>query len=196
MKIPYPVAKILGRIAESEALNMEVPMAISLTGASGDPIYFGCMDKTLPASKEIAVSKAFTASILKMDTRIVGEFAQPGEPLYGIQNTHGGRIILFGGGLPLSIDGEVIGGIGISGGTVEEDERVAVPVQAAFDEMVVSGALIRKVLSGQSGKRQTPDVIDKIENLVKKMLPEFGEKNLGNHTALIITGAIILAIAS
>lgn len=192
MKLPYQVVKILGRIAETEALAINVPMVIAFSDENGYPLFFGCMDQALPASREIAVSKAYTAAVLRMDTKTVGELAQPGEALYGIQNTHGGKIILFGGGMPLTIDGDVVGGIGVSGGTVEEDEKVARPVREAFDEMVKNAIQLRKVLPGKS---LSPALVDRILNLLNKKLGEFDEENVGSHDALILAGAVILASA-
>ncbi len=73
------------------------------------------------------MSKAYTAAVIRIPTHTVGELAQPGAPLYGIQHTHNGKIILFGGGYPLCIGGKVVGAIGVSGGTVEQDMLVAEP---------------------------------------------------------------------
>ena len=121
MRLPYVVAEILVSVAEAEASNMAVPVAIAVVDAEGGLQLFKRMDGTLPASTELAVSKAYTAAVLRMPTHEVGELAQPGGMLYGIQQTHNGRIILFGGGYPLCIQGQIVGAIGVSGGTVEQD---------------------------------------------------------------------------
>jgi len=125
VKIPFPLPRILGSIAESAADDMGLAMAIAVVDNEGLLQYFARMENALPASTEIAVSKAYTAAALRMSTREVGQLALPGNPLYGIQHTHSGKIVLFGGGFPLRLRGRVVGGIGISGGTVEEDEQVA-----------------------------------------------------------------------
>ena len=78
-------------------------MAIAVVDSEGGLQLFKRMDGALPVSTELAVSKAYTAAVLRMPTHQVGELAQPGEALYGIQHTHNGRIILFGGGYPLCI---------------------------------------------------------------------------------------------
>ena len=127
MRLPHVVGEILAAVAERGAVNIGVPMAIAVVDAEGGLQLFKRMDGALPVSTELAVSKAYTAAALRMPTHKVGELAQPGAPLYGIQHTHNGRIILFGGGYPLSIDGVVVGAIGVSGGTVEEDMQVAEP---------------------------------------------------------------------
>ena len=69
--------------------------------------------------------KAFTVTALKMSTSTLKKLAQPGKPLYGIQFTNNQRIVIFGGGEPFEVDGTVIGGIGVSGGSEEQDTFLA-----------------------------------------------------------------------
>ena len=95
------ISEILASVAEAEAAKIAVPMAIAIVDGEGGLQLFQRMDGTLPVSTELAVSKAYTAAILRMPTHQVGELAQPGQALYGIQHTHNGRIVLFGGGYPL-----------------------------------------------------------------------------------------------
>lgn len=189
MKLSYPVAVLLAKIAEREATKLQVPMAISIADDQGNMIYFGCMDNTLPAGREIAISKAYTAAILRMDTRMVGELSNPGKPLYGIQNTHQGRLILFGGGFPLFDGTQVVGGIGISGGSVEEDEKVARPVQATFETMMTCAAMITKIIPRDKSLKVSSDCIEKI---IRRKLDK-GPSD--EHVVLMITGALLLALA-
>ena len=133
--MPYAVARILTGLVTREAARMGVPMSVAVTGEEGGLRAFISMDGALPASVEIAVNKAYTAAILRMPTHELGELARPGGTLYGIQEGHGGRIVLFGGGFPLKIGGRVVGGLGVSGGTVEEDMRAAEPALRALSEM-------------------------------------------------------------
>ncbi len=135
MKIPYPVARLLGSIAEAAAVRLGVPMAIALADGEGGPQFFLRMDGALPASTEIAMAKAYTAAALRISTEALGRLALPGKELYGIQHTHGGKIILFGGGIPLESKEMVVGAVGISGGTVEEDIGVATAAVQAFERM-------------------------------------------------------------
>src|SRR5215210_8048776 len=79
------------------------------------------------------IDKAFTSAGRGLTTRKIGEMAQPGQSLFGINTTNGGRIVIFAGGIPLTRDGEVAGAIGVSGGTVDEDHEVAEAGVAAFD---------------------------------------------------------------
>jgi uncharacterized protein GlcG (DUF336 family) len=80
----------------------------------------------------IDIDKAFTSAGRGLTTRKLGEMTQPGQPLFGINTTNGGRIVIFAGGIPLMRDGEVVGAIGMSGGTVDEDHEVAEAGVTAF----------------------------------------------------------------
>jgi uncharacterized protein GlcG (DUF336 family) len=93
------------------------------------------MDDALLASISISQNKAYSAVSLKLDTETVWEVSQPGESLYGLGNTNDGRIITFGGGIPLESDGTVVGGIGVSGGSAEEDVDVASAAVDAFESL-------------------------------------------------------------
>ncbi|MHB8916845.1 MAG: cob(I)yrinic acid a,c-diamide adenosyltransferase [Desulfocucumaceae bacterium] len=118
-------AKRLIAAAEEKAAEIGVPMVIAVVDAGGNPVALHRMDGSLLASLDIAVNKAYSALSLRLPTDELGRLAQPGQPLYGIDRTNGGRIVIFGGGLPLFHEGRVAGGIGVSGGTVEQDLLVA-----------------------------------------------------------------------
>lgn len=105
-------------------------MCIAVMDSHGYLVAFARTGNTTLDSIQIAIDKAYTASILRMDTRSLGEQSQPGQPLYGIQNNLGGRLVIFPGGIPIFKNGRLIGAIGASGGLVEEDEAVA---QAGVD---------------------------------------------------------------
>ena len=111
--------------AEEKAGQMGQPMNIAVMDAGRNLVAFHRMDAAWVASTDIAIDKAFTSAGRGLTTRKIGEMAQPGQPLFGINTTNGGRIVIFAGGIPLMRDGEVIGAIGVSGGTVDEDEEVA-----------------------------------------------------------------------
>jgi uncharacterized protein GlcG (DUF336 family) len=84
------------------------------------------MDNAYIASYDVAVNKAFTVVSLKMSTSTLKPLAQPGGSLYGIQFTNNGKIVIFGGGEPLlNAKGDIIGGLGVSGGTEEQDTALA-----------------------------------------------------------------------
>ena len=109
--------------------------------------------------------------------------------LYGIQHTHPGKIVLIGGGLPLKLRGKVVGAIGISGGTVEEDIQVAEPVVKALEQMESLSERIRGLLSGMPLKTAF------VCGLENKITAELERMNcpLPGREVSIITGAIILA---
>jgi uncharacterized protein GlcG (DUF336 family) len=85
----------------------------------------------MAGSAELAIDKAFTAQIFNNRTDALGALAQPGAELYGIQHSHGGRVMVFGGGIPIRFEGRTIGAIGVSGGTVAEDIAIAEAGSAA-----------------------------------------------------------------
>ena len=111
--------------AEEKARQMGQPMNIAVMDAGRNLVAFHRMDGAWVASTDIAIDKAFTSAGRGLTTRKIGEMAQPGQPLFGINTTNGGRIVIFAGGVPLTRGDEVIGAIGVSGGTVDEDEEVA-----------------------------------------------------------------------
>ncbi len=119
--------------AEDKARQMGQPMNIAVMDAGRNLVAFHRMDGAWVASTDIAIDKAFTSAGRGLTTRKIGEMAQPGQPLFGINTTNGGRIVIFAGGIPLMRDGEVIGAIGVSGGTVGEDHEVAEAGVTALD---------------------------------------------------------------
>ena len=118
--------------AEEKARQMGQPMNIAVMDAGRNLVAFHRMDGAWVASTDIAIDKAFTSAGRGLTTRKIGEMAQPGQPLFGINTTNGGRIVIFAGGIPLMRDGNVVGAIGVSGGTVDEDHEVAEAGVAAF----------------------------------------------------------------
>ena len=128
-------ALLLAEGIKKKAAEMGVRAVIAVTNRGGNPILVESMDDAYIASYDIALNKAFTVVSLKMPTSALGELAQPGAPLYGIQFTNGGRIVIFGGGEPLlNADGEVIGGLGVSGGSEEEDTALGRYGKALFEK--------------------------------------------------------------
>ncbi|SCM81119.1 ATP:cob(I)alamin adenosyltransferase [uncultured Sporomusa sp.] len=125
-------AKRMIAAAEKKAVEIGVPMVIAVVDAGGNLVAQERMDNALLASVSIALNKAYTAVALKMSTDQAAVVAQPGQMLYGINTTDNCRIVVFGGGFPLWEEGALVGGIGVSGGSVEEDMAVAQAGLAAF----------------------------------------------------------------
>jgi ATP:cob(I)alamin adenosyltransferase len=124
-------AKQLIAAAEQKAAEIGVPMVIAVVDAGGNLVAQHRMDGALLGSISIALDKAYTALALKMSTEEVASVVTPGQPLFGLNTSNNGRFITFGGGFPLVAGGKVIGGLGVSGGTVEEDITVARAALAA-----------------------------------------------------------------
>lgn len=120
--------------AEQKAHAIGVPMVIAVVDEGGNLKAFRRMDGALLASVQIAQGKAYTSAALRMPTGEVAAQVQPGAPLYGIAMAEPGKYITFAGGLPLWRGGRLIGAIGVSGGTVEQDEEVALAGQQALTE--------------------------------------------------------------
>jgi len=119
-------ARFLSKKVMEKAKELGVKAVVAITNRGGNPILVECMDDSYIASYDIALNKAFTSVALKMDTKSLSTLAKPEGSLYGIQFTNNGRIVIFGGGEPLKNDnGEVIGGLGVSGGSEEDDTNLA-----------------------------------------------------------------------
>ena len=120
------LALALTEKVKSKAREMGVNAVVAVSNAAGNPLSVQCMDDSYIASYDVAFNKAYTVVALKMPTTTLKELANPGGSLYGIQFTNGGKIVIFGGGVPLyGKDGKIIGGLGVSGGSEAEDTALA-----------------------------------------------------------------------
>ena len=120
------LALCLTEKVKAKAAEMGVNAVIAVSNAAGNPVSVQCMDDSYIASYDVAFNKAYTVVALKMPTTTLKELAQPGGSLYGIQFTNGGKIVIFGGGVPLyNKSGKIIGGLGVSGGSEGEDTSLA-----------------------------------------------------------------------
>ena len=108
-----------------KAEEINVPVVISVVDEGGNLILLNRMLGAHIGSIDISINKAYTSMAFKLPTETLGQLALPGEALYGIQNTNNGKIVVFGGGLPIYQQGKLIGAIGVSGGSVEEDIIIA-----------------------------------------------------------------------
>ena len=115
---------------QDKAREIGVPMCIAVTDEAGQLIAFERMEGGKVTSSLIAIDKAYTAAGAKKATHEYGAASQPGAPAYGIASAIGGRLMVVGGGLPVVVEGEVVGGIGVSSGTPAQDRQVA---QAGID---------------------------------------------------------------
>ena len=110
----------------AEAKRVGVKAVVCVSDGAGNPKLVKSMDDAYIASYDVAVNKAFTVVALKMSTITLKPLAQPGASLYGIQFTNNGKIVIFGGGDPLMGEGgKIIGGLGVSGGSEEQDTALS-----------------------------------------------------------------------
>lgn len=118
-------ARLLIAGARAKAEEISVPMCIAICDESGQLIAFERMDGGKVTSTIIAQDKAYTAAGAKRTTESYGVASQPGSPAYGINSAIGGRLLVVAGGLPVIVDGEVVGSIGLSSGTPAQDSECA-----------------------------------------------------------------------
>ena len=113
------------RTAVGKATEIGSPSSIAIVDGGRNLVAFVRMDGALLASIEISQGKAYTARSMNMNTADIGPLTQPGQPLYGIETSHARPLITFGGGQPLRVNGEIVGAVGVAGGTVVQDDEVA-----------------------------------------------------------------------
>ncbi|MCH1959943.1 GlcG/HbpS family heme-binding protein [Romboutsia hominis] len=129
-ELSLEIVKEMAKAAEKKALEINVPVVFSAVDKGANLMLMHRMEDAFITSIEISINKAFTSACLRQGTHEISEVVQPGESLYGLQLTNNARIVPFGGGLPIVVDGQVVGAVGVSGGSVEEDRLIA---QAAVD---------------------------------------------------------------
>lgn len=125
MSINLKQAEKLIQAAKQKAKSIDAKMNIAIVDAGANLVAFARMDGAWLGSLDISIKKAKTARFFDMNTGIIGELSQPGGSLYNIEHSNGG-LITFPGGIPIKNDaGDVIGAIGVSGSSVENDHAVA-----------------------------------------------------------------------
>ena len=124
---PFGLASLQGMAqrAVERAGQLGVPVVFSAVDSGGNLVLLQRMEGALLGSVDVSAGKAYTANAFRMPTHELGQAARPDGPLYGIDASAPGKIVLFGGGFPYVVNGEVVGGIGVSGGTVEQDMDIA-----------------------------------------------------------------------
>jgi uncharacterized protein GlcG (DUF336 family) len=110
---------------EKKAAELGIPYNIAVVDAGGGLIAHARMDGAWLGSIDISIHKAWTARAFDMATEDLAKMAQSGKPLFGIQNTNHEKVVIFGGGAPVKDGDAVIGAVGASGGTVDQDLKVA-----------------------------------------------------------------------
>ena len=123
-RITLDSAKRLIEKIEQEALRRNKPSVIAVCSPDGNPVAVHVMDGSFLVSFDMAVKKAYTSVAVKMSTMELSRLTQPGQTFYGLGKMSD-NIVIFGGGVPLKVGDNIIGGLGISGGTGEEDNSLA-----------------------------------------------------------------------
>ena len=125
-------AKRIIEAAEKKAAEIGQPMNIAVADGGGNIVAHVRMDKAWLGSIDISQKKAFTSRAFDISTKDLATHSQSGGQFFGIHASNNGKIMIFAGGIPLKKNGEVVGAIGVSGGSGEQDHAVAEAGDAAF----------------------------------------------------------------
>jgi uncharacterized protein GlcG (DUF336 family) len=117
---------------EREAATMRVAMSVAVVDAGDQLVAFARMDGADLVGVRLAQDKAYTALVNRMPTRDLAPVVQPGTEFYGYDSLSGGRMVVFAGGMPLERDGVLVGAVGVSGGSADQDQRAADAAVEAF----------------------------------------------------------------
>ena len=123
---------------EQKAAQLGIPYNIAVVDAGGGLILHVRMDGAWLGSIDIAIDKAWTSRAFDLPTDEIARLTQCGQPGFGLNTTNGSRVVIFGGGLPIKVGGKVIGAVGASGDSVENDIGVARAAAAGFSSNIRS----------------------------------------------------------
>lgn len=130
--IPLDAAQAILAVSMEEARRLKVSVSVAVVDAGGNLKAFARMDGAEVAGPTLAIDKAYTALAHRTPTHELAAQAAPGGPLFGLHAAAGGRYVIFGGGIPIVVDGKVVGAVGVSGAAVDQDVSCArVGVRAA-----------------------------------------------------------------
>ena len=118
--------------AEKKAAEIGQPMNIAVVDEGGNLVSHVRMDRAWIGSIDISIKKAWTARAFDISTKELGELSQSGDQFFGIHASNNGRVMIFAGGVPLKRGDQVVGAIGVSGGTGKQDQSVAEAGAQAF----------------------------------------------------------------
>jgi len=136
VKLTLDIAKFLLDAAEKKAKEMGLAENIAIVDDGANLVAFHRMDHAKIGGIDISQNKAWTSVALQMPTSNLAQAAQPGNPSFGINTTNHGKIVILGGGIPLKIGETIVGGIGVSGGTSQQDIEVANAAVQALDRLI------------------------------------------------------------
>lgn len=131
--LSYREARELLDAALAEAERLEIPASVAILDATREVVAFGRQDRAPLLTGEIAVGKAYTAASLRQPSGDLAAATAPTGPFFGLAHGSTRGLVTFGGGFPLIVDGEIVGAVGASGGSLEEDEAIASAAVALFE---------------------------------------------------------------
>ncbi|HLT06292.1 MAG TPA: heme-binding protein [Cyclobacteriaceae bacterium] len=135
MSINLSQARAIINAAEQKAEEIGQPMNIAVVDAGGNLVAHVRMDGAWIGSIDISIKKAYTSRAFDIATKDLSEHAQSGQQFFGIHASNNGKIMIFAGGIPLKKHGKVVGAVGVSGGSGEQDHTVAEAGAAAFEHL-------------------------------------------------------------
>jgi len=124
-------AQLILKAAVAKAQEIGQPMNVAIVDAGTNLTAFARMDGAWLGSINIAINKAFTAKAFDISTMELGRNSQPGDQFFGIHVSNHTRVMIFAGGIPIKMNGQIVGAVGVSGGSGEQDQAVAEAVVAA-----------------------------------------------------------------
>ncbi len=125
-------ARTIIEAAEKSAVSISRPMNIAVVDGGGNLVAHVRMDGAWLGSIDISINKAWTSRAFDIETGALAKESQSGEQYFGIHASNHGRVIIFAGGIPLKRKGQIVGAIGVSGGSGKQDQTVAAAGAAAF----------------------------------------------------------------
>ena len=132
MNIDSAAANRIVAGAHDEATRRSILVSAAVVDSGGHLVAFGRMDGAEIAGPVLAVDKAYTSVANRIATSELAVLAAPGGELFGLHANGGGRFVIFGGGVPVLVDGVIVGGIGVSGASAADDEACALAGAAAL----------------------------------------------------------------
>ena len=132
MSVTLADAKRMIEAGETKAAEIGQPMNIAVADAGGNIVAHARMDGAWIGSIDISQKKAYTSRAFDIATKDLAEHSQSGNQFFGIHASNNGKIMIFAGGVPLKKDGQVVGAVGVSGGSGEQDHAVAEAAARAF----------------------------------------------------------------
>lgn len=132
MTVDFATASRIVAAAHAEAARRSILVSAAVVDGGGHLVAFGRMDGAEIAGPVLAVDKAYTAVANRIATSELAGLAAPGGDLFGLHANGGGRFVVFGGGVPIVVDGSVVGGVGVSGARAADDEACALAGSAVI----------------------------------------------------------------